>query len=915
MKNYILLILALFPFGCIQSQDLDFAYYADSASVQDMYVNTVNNEIVSIFSFRGTIDANPTGGGFFMTSAQFGSIMIRKSDLSGNFIWAKKIQLNDVSTYMRVVSDAVGNVYIAGYFRETVDFDPGPAVFNQSPSSIQTPFLLKLDNNGDFQWVKVLHGSHSSYSTIFDIALDNNNDLVILGDNHQGYFYLNQSINSDSVGVQPFVAKFDSAGNYIWGFALDNNIVSARSVVTDSLNNIMILGVFENSVDFDPGANIFSVSCNIANTQAFFVCKLSSNGNFIWVKTIQPQVNSNSIFGEADLIIKNSNLYLSGYFTGSVDFDPGLGVNIIDSESDDWASYFLARWDLSGNQIWTKKIGGGVSALGNTINTDSNGNVYSLSLNRSTADADPGFGYAAAGNGTIPNVTLLAKYDQSGAFVWSANMENVSHMNGFSIDNLNNIYFACNTSGADLDMGNGTFWVPNYNAVVLKLNQNSCRDFAISIDSLLNYNCSIGSGYASVAVLNGTAPYTYVWNTIPSVGLNHISPIMRNTYTVTVSDAAGCVRTRDAEVNGPYYQQGMDLQGFAIVSPFVTGESAMVYLDIFNDGCNSGSGNFIFRYDPTILQFDSASIQPFSVSGTDIEWNFGNINYDSAHIKPIVYFTVLLTAQIGDSACFELLVNPLSGDIDTTNNIINYCYPIRNSYDPNCVQVSPQGFCGTNEILNEQKLIYTVFFQNMGNYFARNIDIFNHLDSNTFDISTFRLLGSSHHVNSITYNLESNDFEFRFYTINLPWQNYDNEGSQGFVSYQIHLKNNLISGTVIENHANIVFDYNPPIFTDTVYNTVVLNLPVCNNVAVNQLYYGELSFNVYPNPTNEYLKIEWDKYSANKVYIRLYNSIGQLIEQGTIQNGTGLKLPEAKGFYFLELNSNNHKKLIKVVKN
>ena len=167
----------------------------------------------------------------------------------------------------KIAIDEMGNSYVIGDFIDTVDFDPGPGIVNLiTMGDEQDVFIQKLDGNGDFQWVKSITGN----------GYKNGNDIVI-----------------------------------------------------DSLNNIFIVGSFEDTVDFDPGASKVELYAN--RRRDVFIEKLNSNGDFSWVRAIGGNGFDYSRAIEIDHL---GNVYAAGVFEDTVDFDPGVGTVDIISEGD-----------------------------------------------------------------------------------------------------------------------------------------------------------------------------------------------------------------------------------------------------------------------------------------------------------------------------------------------------------------------------------------------------------------------------------------------------------------------------------------------------------------------------------------------------------------------------------------------------
>ena len=140
------------------------------------------------------------------------------------------------------------------------------------------------------------------------------------------------------------------------------------------------------------------------------------------------------------------------------------------------------------------------------------------------------------------------------------------------------------------------------------------------------------------------------------------------------------------------------------------------------------------------------------------------------------------------------------------------------SYDPNDKQVFPNGYDEPHFILNETELEYLVRFQNTGNAAATNVLVTDTIDEN-LDLETFQLMANSHSVMT-TIRPEERVIEFFFENIMLPDSTTNEPESHGLVSYFITPYPDLAPGTVLNNTGNIYFDNNPPIITNTTWNTI-----------------------------------------------------------------------------------------------
>ncbi len=209
----------------------------------------------------------------------------------------------------------------------------------------------------------------------------------------------------------------------------------------------------------------------------------------------------------------------------------------------------------------------------------------------------------------------------------------------------------------------------------------------------------------------------------------------------------------------------------------------------------------------------AGSITPDNITGTTFTYSiadFSSINFYS--------FTVNLqtqtTAQIGDLISVTATYTPSSTDANLTNNTLTYTYPVVNSYDPNMKEVSPPG-----DVLVgfEDDLIYTIYFQNLGNAPAFNINLKDTLSSN-LDLESFEKMGSSHYCE---VDILGNAMEVNFPNIMLADSASNPEGSIGYFQYRIKPLTGLSQGASIQNTAHIFFDFNPAIVTNTVVTNYI----------------------------------------------------------------------------------------------
>ncbi len=313
---------------------------------------------------------------------------ILKLDSSSNFIWVKQITTTGSARGWSISIDKTGHVYTAGSFSGTTDFDPGVGVMNLTSSSpYEDIFIQKLDSNGNYLWA-VQNAVRDMYNEV-SINNDIYGNTIITGsfretvDFDPGPGVLNfTAIYSNDI----FIQKLDSLGNLIWIKHIGSiGAEDGMSVTSDSYGNVLSTGTFGSQVDFDPGPGVLLLTST--GGMDVYIQKLNSSGSLLWVKQIGGNSENycNSITMDTE-----ENVYITGGFKSTTDFDPGPGV--VNMTSIDQADLYILKLDSLGDFVWVAQMGGTGSQYGNSIDTDNSGNVYSTGFFDGTVDFDPGTG-------------------------------------------------------------------------------------------------------------------------------------------------------------------------------------------------------------------------------------------------------------------------------------------------------------------------------------------------------------------------------------------------------------------------------------------------------------------------------------------------------------------------------------------
>ncbi|MFM9948742.1 MAG: T9SS type A sorting domain-containing protein [Saprospiraceae bacterium] len=198
------------------------------------------------------------------------------------------------------------------------------------------------------------------------------------------------------------------------------------------------------------------------------------------------------------------------------------------------------------------------------------------------------------------------------------------------------------------------------------------------------------------------------------------------------------------------------------------------------------------------------------------------------------------------------------------------CREVTGSYDPNQKSAIPKGVGEEHLLPANRRIQYTIEFQNTGNDTAYRV-LLTDILSPHLDINTFRPGFSSHPYSWEIRGLDTLDV--LFFPIALPDSNVNLTGSQGFFTFDIDQKPDLPNGTVIQNTADIVFDFNPPIVTNTVFHTIGELYVIIEDPA----YQPERLWNAYANPVNTTATFEAIRYISGIKRFELFDAAGRKV--------------------------------------
>jgi hypothetical protein len=455
-----------------------------------------------------------------------------KLNSSGDFVFAESLILGSLIDKLSIHVMSYGEITVGGTYGGTATFISGEV----KTSAGRDNFLFKLNNVGTYQWLKCWGGPVAD-------------DLYSHDRDRWGNIYIAGSfISSTDLDPGPATVSYNSNGNRDFVFSKLNpngeltwarviggsNNEWAFHVRTDYAGNVYVSGNFgSDTVDFDASPTQSFELINTTSTAGLFTAKYSNNGEFVWANSmemIDPGTLGAAFHVDRLTVDTYGNSFLSGYFKGVLDFDPGVGTSTLSSNGD-YASY-IRKLDPSGDLSYAFTVGNAASSA--PLCMGEGNSFYAIGGFTGTVDFQPGSGVFSA------NAVQASQYILKMNECSNGSVEIASECQSY-IWPANNISYT--TSGT-------------YSYTLS--NDEGC-DSVVILDLTINPNTSVTQNSSTIsAELSGA---TYQWincdlENSPIFGAvsQSFSPIVNGNYAVIItqngcSDTSSCVTISTLDLN------------------------------------------------------------------------------------------------------------------------------------------------------------------------------------------------------------------------------------------------------------------------------------------------------------------------------------------------------------------------------
>ena len=831
----------------------------------------------------GDIDALSTSG----TSYDGSKISWHENiDGLGGFL-ANKLKINH---------NAVGAISV---YASDIDGDGNLDVISASNIGDEISWYKNIDGLGVFEYQEIIDSNANGAKSVFAADIDNDSDidvLAALGSNDDVFWYENIDGEGSFIPHQINIVTLDNASS-VYASDLDGD--GDLDVLSSSSYGNSIVW-FENTDGLGNFGPMQTITSNANRAESVYAADLDNDGDMDVLSASSDDDTISwyeNIDGLGNFV---TQLHISTIADGAksvyaADIDGDGDVDVLSASFLDnkiaWYENISGVGDFSNEQIISINIDGAFSVHATDVDNDGDLDVLSAAYNSNEIVF-----FENQGSGLFSPKQIVSTNANEASSVYAADINNDSYVDILSAsydDDKIAWYKNLGVLGNeitgevlfDLDSGGCDSNDVDVRGVIITAD-NGSDSFSTFTQENGHYQLPVNLGEFEITISN--TPYFYVFNpTSQNVNFLETGNTEIIDFCITANQVVNDLNIAIyPHINEP--RPGFDT----------------AYQIVYNNiGTTQLNGNVTFEFDDSKLQFLNASETVSSQTANTLTFDFTDLNPFETRIIDLEFnvFAPPIT-NIDDVLVSTATVNPISGDETEEDNVFTLNQTVIGSYDPNDIAVLE----GEQIFIDDANkyLHYLIRFQNTGTASAININVENVLDDK-LDWTTMQLESLSHNGRVEISN--GSNVSFIFNNINLPDSTNDEPNSHGFIAYKIKPRSDVEVGDIFYNTADIFFDFNPAIVTNTVSTEIV------NALSVSE--FEAKGFLIYPNPVNNILTIE-GKTALESIVV--YDVNGRQLKTIDLEDNQLQYLLDvsvlSQGIYFIEVQSGSYKSSKKFIK-
>ncbi len=412
----------------------------------------------------------------------------------GQFEWSLALGGTDYDYGWSVAVDRrTSDVILAGSFGGPVDFGGG-VLSNYTGSNL---LLAKYNESGEYLWAKSFQGPGSGRPLA--VAVDSMGNIFVTGWFTSTLDFGGGPLSSGGTADPDiFLAKYSSAGIHLWSKRFGSRettvtldpVEAGRAIAVDPNGDVVFGGSFLGTIDF--GGGLMTSVGDIGYKDGFLAKFSGSTGTHLWSKRLGEGGQNDAVTAVA--VDANGNIVATGGFVGTANFGGGA----LTAVSQD---VFVAKYSPSGAHLWSKRFGGTLNDIANSVAVDSSGNVVII--------GNFGFSVDFGGGpliGSDAQDIFVAKLSASGVHVWSKRFGGTLPYdcgNSVAVDATGNVLITGNFIGP-ADFGGGAKSSQGWDVFVAKYSPTGAHVWSKQIGgSNIDEGVSIAVDGAGNSVITG----------------------------------------------------------------------------------------------------------------------------------------------------------------------------------------------------------------------------------------------------------------------------------------------------------------------------------------------------------------------------------------------------------------------------